>query len=196
MRKAKALANILANMTIYIEDGQLIVGNQASQNRAAPIFPEYSIDWVIEELDQFDKRSGDVFTITEETKQQLRSIQSYWKGKTHQEEVYANMPEINMLAQKQNVIHRGGISMSGDGHIIPNHEKVLAKGFRGLQNEARAYLAAPDINEDQRDFSEAVIIAMEAAINFARRYAALADQMGAGGNRPGTQSGTGNDREN
>ena len=44
LRKAKALKNILANMSIYIEDNQLIVGNQAGCNRAAPIFPEYSIN--------------------------------------------------------------------------------------------------------------------------------------------------------
>jgi len=115
LRKAKALKNILANMSIYIEKDQLIVGNQAGTNRAAPIFPEYSFDWVIEELDQFNKRTGDVFEITGETKEKLRGIQSYWKGKTHQEEVYANISDVNLQAQKQNVIHRGGISMSGDG---------------------------------------------------------------------------------
>jgi len=177
LRKAKALKNILANMSIYIEDDQLIVGNQAGRNRAAPIFPEYSIGWVIEELDQFSERTGDVFNITEETKEKLRGIQSYWKGKTHQEEVYANMSDANMQAQKQNVIHRGGISMSGDGHIIPNHELVLAKGFRGIQREAQDHLKGPDITNEQRDFYHAVVIALEAAINFARRYADLAESM-------------------
>jgi pyruvate formate-lyase/glycerol dehydratase family glycyl radical enzyme len=177
LRKAKALKKILANMSIYIEDAQLIVGNQASQNRAAPIFPEYSIDWVIDELDSFDKRSGDVFAISEDSKEKLRGIQSFWRGKTHQEEVYASMSDINMKAQKQNVIHRGGISMSGDGHIIPNHEVVLEKGFRGIQMEAKAHLNDPNISDDQKDFYQAAIIALEAAINFARRYADLAENM-------------------
>jgi pyruvate formate-lyase/glycerol dehydratase family glycyl radical enzyme len=177
LRKAKALKNILTNMSIYIEETQLIVGNQASQNRAAPIFPEYSIDWVIEELDSFDTRTGDVFAISEETKEKLRNIHSFWKGKTHQEEVYANMSDINLKAQKQNVIHRGGISMSGDGHIIPNHEVVLEKGFRGIQKDAETYLNNPAINDKQREFYQAVIIALDAAINFARRYADLADNM-------------------
>ena len=56
LRRAKALEIILAEMPIYIEDEQLIVGNQAGKNRAAPIFPEYSIDWVVEELDEFHQR--------------------------------------------------------------------------------------------------------------------------------------------
>jgi len=177
LRKAKALNNILANMSIYIEDDQLIVGNQAGCNRAAPIFPEYSFDWVIEELDQFNKRTGDVFGITEETKQKLRGIQYFWKGKTHQEEVYASMSDTNLQAQKQNVIHRGGISMSGDGHIIPNHELVLAKGFRAIQREVQEHLKNQNSTNEQRDFYHAVIITLESAINFARRYANLAESM-------------------
>jgi len=91
LRKAKALANIMANMSIYIEDEQLIVGNQASQNRAAPIFPEYSFDWVIEELDQFDKRTGDVFSIAEDTKEKLRGIQTYWKGSKGKKGILCNL---------------------------------------------------------------------------------------------------------
>ena len=179
LRKAKALHNILSKMSIYIEDGQLIVGNQASGQRAAPIFPEYSINWVIDELDQFDKRSGDVFAITEDTKNKLRGIQSFWAGNTHQDDVTAGMTEVNKQAVKQNVIHRGGISMSGDGHIIPHHEKILAKGFRGIQRDAQAALKKVGLTQEQTDFYNAVIIAMEAAITFARRFSALASEMAA-----------------
>jgi pyruvate formate-lyase/glycerol dehydratase family glycyl radical enzyme len=177
IRRAKALDRILRNMTIIIEDEQLIVGNQASRGRAAPIFPEYSFDWVIDELDRFDKRSGDIFAISEETKDKLRGIQSFWKGKTHQEAVYAEISEKNMDAQKQNVIHRGGISMSGDGHIIPNHDKVLALGYRGLQGQVRENLKKEDLTSEQRDFYQASEIALEAAIQFARRFARLAQEM-------------------
>ena len=179
LRKAKALDAILSNMSITIEDGQLIVGNQASSQRAAPIFPEYSIDWVINELDKFEVRTGDVFAISEDTKAKLRGIHAYWKGKTHQDDVYAGMSAINMQAQKQNVIHRGGISMSGDGHIIPHHEKILAKGYRGIQRDAQEALKKRGLAQDQIDFYNAVIIVMEAAIKFARRYSKLASEMAA-----------------
>ena len=65
------LKNILEKMSIYIEDETLIVGNQASSNRDAPIFPEYTLEFVLNELDLFEKRDGDVFYITEETKERL-----------------------------------------------------------------------------------------------------------------------------
>jgi len=42
LRRARALAHVLQNMTVYIQPGEIIVGNQASAPRAAPIFPEYS----------------------------------------------------------------------------------------------------------------------------------------------------------
>ncbi len=177
IRRAKALKNILNKMTIYIERDQLIVGNQASQGRAAPIFPEYSYDWVIDELEKFNKRSGDVFYVSQDTKEKLCSIQDFWRGKTHKEEVYKNLTEDNITAQKQNVIHRGGISMSGDGHIIPHHEKVLALGFRGLQKQSQEMLEKRGLSDDQRDFYRASIIALDAAIQFSRRFAQLAREL-------------------
>ena len=137
LRKAKAFAYTLEHMTIYIEPDSLIFGNQASQNFAAPIFPEYSIQWVIDELDTFTKRSGDIFYIDEKTKEDLRSIAPYWKGHTHEDRVNAHITDSIRMAEKQGVLHRGGISMSGDGHIVPDHETVLKQGFRTIINTAK-----------------------------------------------------------
>ena len=70
MARALMLKKILEHMSIYIEDKTLLAGNQATKNRNAPIFPEYTMDFVLKELDLFEKRDGDVFYITEQTKQQ------------------------------------------------------------------------------------------------------------------------------
>ena len=80
MKRALMLKNILEKMTIYIEDQTVIVGNQASSNKDAPIFPEYTLDFVLDELDTFEKRDGDVFYITQQTKDQLRSIAPFWQN--------------------------------------------------------------------------------------------------------------------
>ena len=82
LKRAYMLDRVLRNMSIYIGPHALIVGNQAGMDRAAPIFPEYAIDWVIAELDEFEKRDGDKFLITEENKEILRGIYPYWKGRT------------------------------------------------------------------------------------------------------------------
>lgn len=174
IRRAKALASILKKMSIYIETDSLIIGNQASRNFAAPIFPEYSIDWIIDELDEFEHRSGDYFKITEDTKTRLRALQPYWQGKTHQDEVLRNLPAVNRQAEKQGVLHRGGISMSGDGHIIPNHDFVLEKGYGGITKMAKEQLEKKNLPQEQKDFYNAVIIAMDGVLTYIKRFSQLA----------------------
>ena len=46
MKRALMLKNILAKMSIYIEEETMIVGNQAASNKDAPIFPEYTMEFV------------------------------------------------------------------------------------------------------------------------------------------------------
>lgn len=87
LRKAKAFAAVLNEMTIYIEADMLISGNQASSNFAAPIFPEYSFNWLIDELDELHLRSGDSFTISNDVKSRLRKLKPYWENNTHQDVV-------------------------------------------------------------------------------------------------------------
>lgn len=176
LRKAKAFAYTLEHMTIYIEPDSLIFGNQASQNFAAPIFPEYSIQWVIDELDTFEKRSGDIFYIDEKTKEDLRSIAPYWKGHTHEDRVNAHITDSIRMAEKQGVLHRGGISMSGDGHIVPDHETVLKQGFRTIINTAKRKLKE-DLSDEQLAFYQSVIVSLEGALTFFKRYGKLAQEL-------------------
>lgn len=174
LRKAIAFKKAMEEMSIYIEEGMLIVGNQASRNFAAPIFPEYSYEWVIDELDEFHKRSGDSFDIDEDTKEKLRSIKDYWIGNTHQDVVLKNLSPVNREAEEQGVLHRGGISMSGDGHIIPNYEFVFEHGFTGLKNIALDKLKNNQNTQDQIDYYNAVVITMEGASIYCARFSKLA----------------------
>ncbi|MCI6087684.1 MAG: formate C-acetyltransferase/glycerol dehydratase family glycyl radical enzyme [Absicoccus porci] len=176
LRKAKAFAYTLEHMTIYIEPDSLIFGNQASQNFAAPIFPEYSIQWVIDELDTFAKRSGDIFYIDEKIKEDLRSIAPYWKGHTHEDRVNAHITDSIRMAEKQGVLHRGGISMSGDGHIVPDHETVLKQGFRTIINTAKRKLKE-NLSDEQLAFYQSVIVSLEGALTFFKRYGKLAQEL-------------------
>lgn len=180
IRRAKAFSEVLKRMTIYIEKDSLIFGNQASSNFAAPIFPEYSFDWVIEELDEFANRSGDSFFVSDEIKNKLKKLEQFWIGITHKDEVNRNLPEINRQAEKQGVLHRGGISMSGDGHIIPNHEMVLEIGYGGIKKIAEEKLHDnAELTTEQKDFYNAVIISMDGALHYIMRFGKLAARISA-----------------
>ncbi|WP_286357302.1 glycyl radical protein [Faecalibaculum rodentium] len=176
LRKAKAFARTLKEMTIWIDKDSLIFGCQASRNFAAPVFPEYSIDWVIDELETFSLRDGDVFQVSEEDKARLRSIQSYWHGHTHEDQVRRATPERIVQAEQQKVLHRGGISMSGDGHIVPDHEMILSRGFRDLARECRERMAAAETGHT-RAFYEAAAITLEAALDWIKRFGVLAGSL-------------------
>jgi len=63
VRRAKALRKVLEEMSIYISDGELIVGNQASKIRNAPLFPEYSYKWILEDMDSFATRPGEAIEL-------------------------------------------------------------------------------------------------------------------------------------
>ena len=52
IKRALAVKEVLENMSIYMKDGELVVGNQASDDRTAPLFPEYAVEWIIEELNE------------------------------------------------------------------------------------------------------------------------------------------------
>src|SRR5699024_213975 len=53
--KAKMLEHILNNMTIFIQEGELIVGNHTNKPRCAPVYPEFGARWILDEMDDFSK---------------------------------------------------------------------------------------------------------------------------------------------
>ena len=61
IRRAKVLAHILQNMSIYILDDELIVGHQATRQRGGNLFPEFAVEWIAQEFDRFAVRDGDRF---------------------------------------------------------------------------------------------------------------------------------------
>ncbi len=84
-RRAKAFAHILENIPIIIRDEELIVGSSTLAPRGCQTFPEYSFQWLEDELDTVATRTADPFYIAEETKAELREVHKYWKGKTTSE---------------------------------------------------------------------------------------------------------------
>ncbi|WP_455382538.1 formate C-acetyltransferase/glycerol dehydratase family glycyl radical enzyme, partial [Salinispira pacifica] len=179
VRRAIALSETLNRMTIWIDEGELIVGNQSSSLRAAPIFPEYAVDWILNELDEFEKRPGDAFYPSEEAKGDLRRICPFWKGKTLIEKGNALMSDLMRGIHDSGIIRAEGNLTSGDGHIAVNFEKVLALGIGGILDEVRRYRERLDESNQaglrSAQFYRAVAITLEAVTAFIRRFAKLAE---------------------
>ncbi len=179
--RALMLKNVLDHMSIYIEPATLIAGNQASANRAAPIMPEYAMDWVINELDEFGDRPGDRFEITEEAKQALRDIAPFWEHRTLKDRGLALMPPVSRQFYDLGIIHPEGNITSGDAHIAVNYRRLLNDGLARYRERAATALANLDLTEAEglkkSYFYRAVLIVINAVINFAHRYADLAAEL-------------------
>lgn len=181
MKRALMLKNILEKMSIYIEEETFIVGNQASSNKDAPIFPEYTLEFVIDELDKFEKRDGDVFYITEETKEQLRSIAPFWENNNLRAKAGALLPEEVHVYMETGFFGMEGKMNSGDAHLAVNYQKILANGLKDFERRTLEAKAALDLtvpeNIGKYHFYRAVLIVIDAVKTFANRYAQLAKEM-------------------
>lgn len=181
IKRALMLKNVLEQMSIYIEEETLIAGNQASANRSAPIFPEYAMKWVIDELDEFDQRDGDVFIISEEDKQKLRDIAPFWEHNTLLDRGLAAFPPHSKQYYDLGIIKSEGNITSGDGHCAIDYGKLLRLGLKDYEQRTKAKLAELDLtdyhNIQKSYFYRAVLIVLEATRHFALRYAELAASL-------------------
>lgn len=181
MVRAKMLEKVLDNMSIYIEDKSLLAGNQATKNRNAPIFPEYTMEFVMNELDQFEKRDGDIFYITEKTKEQLREIAPFWQNNSLRARGEALLPEEVRVFMETGVFGMEGKLNAGDAHLAVNYERILKDGLRGYEKRVKEYKATLDLtnpdNIDKYCFYNAVLIVLKAVRNFANRYSVLAKDL-------------------
>lgn len=181
MKRALMLKNILEKMSIYIEDETLIVGNQAASNKDAPIFPEYTLEFVIDELDKFEKRDGDVFYIAEETKAALRSIAPFWENNNLRAKGEALLPEEVNVFMETGFFGMEGKLNSGDAHLAVDYEQLLKIGLVGYEKRVRQLKAELDLcvpeNIDKYVFYKAVLIVIEAVKTYADRFSLLAQEM-------------------
>lgn len=181
IRRAKAFAHILDNIPIIIRDEELVVGSTTLAPRGCQTYPEFSWEWLEAELDTVETRTADPFYISENTKQELREVHKYWKGKTVSELASSYMAPETHVAIKHNIFTVGNYFYNGVGHITVQYEKVLSAGYKGIIAEAKSYLQ--DCKPGDADYAsrsrflEAVIISCEAAVRYAQRYADLAQKM-------------------
>ena len=181
VRRGKAFAHILKNIPITIRPYELIVGSNTKKPRSCQVFPEYSFSWLEDEFDTVATRSADPFDISEETKKTLKEAYRYWEGKTTSDLALSYMSDGAKLAIEHNIFTPGNYFYNGVGHVSVNYGEVLAIGFEGIINKAKASLSK--LNQTEADYSkrkaflDGVITSLTAACEYAERYALLAAQM-------------------
>ena len=182
-RRAKAFAHILHNIPIIIRDNELIVGSSTIAPRGCQTFPEFSYEWLEAELDTVATRTADPFEIAEETKAELKETDKYWKGKTTSELATSYMAPEAIKAIEHNIFTPGNYFYNGVGHVTVKYWEVLETGFEGIMEKAQKELDGCSVGDGnyarKSHFLEAVILSCKAVIDYAGRYAKLAQEMAA-----------------
>ena len=180
-RRAKAFAHILRHIPIIIRDDELIVGSSTLAPRGCQTYPEFSYQWLEDELDTVETRSADPFYIAEETKEELREVHKYWKGKTTSELALSYMAPEAVRAIEHNIFTPGNYFYNGVGHVTVKYEEVLAVGYEGIIKKAEQELSECNVGDgdyaERSHFLQAVILSCQAVIEYARRYSTLAQEM-------------------
>jgi pyruvate formate-lyase/glycerol dehydratase family glycyl radical enzyme len=200
MRAAKGLEETLRNMSIRIDDDELLVGAKSFKMVASPIGIERSpvSRTVFIGIPFHGKTTDDIrfiddieavgpewikalLEMPEDTLNELRDeILPYWRGKDAHSLMVARWKQEGLVSDSA---PSPRVAAIGDmqGHVTVGIKKVLDLGFRGIARQAADQLARlreEDEHHDQRkDFLESVQVAATAVCEHAERYARLAEEM-------------------
>lgn len=168
--------------TIYIGEGELIVGERGPRPKCVPTFPELTCHSV-EDLNVLNTRQLQRYTILqEEIDTYAREVIPYWAGKTQRERIFSHVPKQWRLAYEAGMFTEF-MEQRAPGHTALDG-KIYRKGMLDYKLEIAANLASLDyLNDpqatDKADEWKAMDLSCDAVILFAERHAALSEEMAA-----------------
>ena len=190
LRWAKALKHIAENITVYIDDHQLLVGRSGSQGRYGILYPELDGDFLGLAIEQIPNRVESPFNISEDDSRTIiEEIAPYWQGKTFHENLAKTLPAETLKYTydpkdplKSRFIVNETASFRSSIQWVHDYEKVLKRGFKAIKNEAEQKLAQLDPlssvdTMERAPFLQAIIIICDAIVLWANRHARLAEAL-------------------
>ena len=182
LRRAKAFDYYLENREIFIDEDSQIAGHQGGCWEAVVMHPDVT-KWLYDDFDTLDKRPSDNLAFrSEEEKEELRQIVETWKGQTFGD-FAATLVDEDMKPMLDVGIFTHGISNQSTMNHSPDYDNLIKRGYRYYIDECKEKLAEHQVNDvydmEQQIAWKAMIIAMEAVIKFAHRYADLANKQAA-----------------
>ncbi len=185
---AEGMANLLRHAPVSIHDDELIAGGLGCDKKGAPVFPEFGLNWVVDEMrdglmDYSEERTHDYFSYTKESQEQLESIRDFWNGKTIED--YANSlltdDELKGSHAGKGVFFADAYIFCGAGHLGLSYERLLKIGYRGIRRLILDALEGVDKTSadglKKHNFLKAELLVNEAATDHIKRYAGLAKEM-------------------
>lgn len=179
VQRAKCLKYILENKVIFLEDGELIVGERGPEPKAVPTYPEVCLH-SLEDLDILNNRPKVAYKVSGETKDiYQKEIIPFWQGKTIREKIFEHMDASWTEA------FSAGMFTEFQEQRSPGHtaggDLIYHKGFNDLKDQIRRRKSRLDFYNDpnalaKKETLESFEIAADALILFAHRHAEVLEQ--------------------
>ena len=173
LRRAKAVAHILANIEISIREGELLVGNRTVRPRSGILSPEMDPYWIMQEIDTIATRPQDQFEFTEADKKVYREeLYPYWEKRSMKDFINSELTDEVKIALKDDVFILNQTD-KGQGHIIMDFPGILSQGIGSYLDRLNEKIVA----EPENNFYQAGKIMFAAMRDHFLRYGELAEEM-------------------
>ncbi len=189
--RALALKHILERKEIFIDHGELVVGERGPAPKATPTYPELCCH-SIEDLRILSTRRKTRFDVSDDVRRVYEeSIIPFWQGATMRERLFARM------SKEWHAAFEGGVftefmEQRVFGHAILD-DKIYREGLLDRKRMIEDHLARLDPLGDPRAYEKreelaAMAIAIDAVVSFAERHAEAARELASGEADPARRS--------
>lgn len=178
--RALAFKEIMETKTIYIGEGELIVGERGEEPGATSTFPELCCH-TLEDFDVMDRREKISFKVSEEVYNiQKDEIIPYWYNKSTRYKMFNEVDKEWEEAYKAGIFTEF-MEQRGPGHTVGD-KKIYQKGFLDFKADIEEEIENLDFFNDPRAFDKreqlrAMSIACDAIMIQGERHAEKARKL-------------------
>ncbi|HHV17979.1 MAG TPA: glycyl radical protein [Thermoanaerobacterales bacterium] len=179
VQRAMAFKYLMENVSLPVEEGQLIVGLRGTGPKEVPTYPEICTH-NMEDLEILDSRENMPYKADDVTRELYKNeIIPVWKGKTIRETIFESLPQEWIEA------YEAGIWTEFMEQRAPGHsaggERIFKKGLLDIKEEVTKKMQELETNDpgyrDKVEELKAMDMAADAMIIYARRYAEKLKKM-------------------
>jgi trans-4-hydroxy-L-proline dehydratase len=189
--RARAFLHLCQHKTIYLGEGELIVGERGPAPKVVPTFPELTCHSV-EDLRILNSRPKTWYRVADDcVKLYEEKVIPYWRGRSMRDRMFAELPPEWKAAYDAGLFTEF-MEQRAPGHTVLD-DKIYSKGMLDFKKEIARAIASLDFLSDpqayeKRETLKSFDISCDALILFAERHAALARELAAKETCPARQA--------
>jgi len=180
VRRALVFKHLMENKTVYIGDGELIVGERGPAPKSTPTYPELCCHG-LQDLQILNDRKNISFSVDDQTRRTYQDmIIPFWRGRSMRDIIFAEMSDEWRAAYEAGV-YTEFMEQRAPGHTVVD-DKIYRRGFLDFKADIETSLRSLDYHNDPEAYNkqkelEAMSICCDAIIRSAERHAEKACKM-------------------